>query len=83
MPKRDRIFRFRLDEDEDRRFRQLAEERGVDRAELIREALGLDGAKVSSLPAAATPKKKADPKKEPGRAGIEELAARMAREKKK
>lgn len=79
---RDRVFRFRISEAEDKRFRQLAADRGVDRAELIREALGLNGGEASSLPAPAT-SEKPDPKKEPGVAGITELAERMARKRRK
>lgn len=80
---REKIFRFRLDDDEDRRFRQLAAARGVDRADLIRESLGLDVDDSTPASNGDKPANKPDPKKEPGAAGISELADRMEKTRSK
>jgi hypothetical protein len=74
-------FRFRISPAEDRRFRQLARERGVHRVELIREALGLNLIEGSPLPPAAVPADRPDPKTEPGAAAMVEVAERIQRKK--
>lgn len=80
---KDTFCKFRLSSEQKARIKQMATDRGLSEGELILRTLGLEGAEPSSLPAPATDGKKADPKKEPGRAGIEELAGRMAKGKRK
>jgi hypothetical protein len=72
-------FRFRISPAEDVRFRALAKERGVGRAELIREALGL--AFAQPTPPAVVPADRPDPKTEPGAAAMVEVAERIQRKK--
>jgi hypothetical protein len=78
---RSRTFRFRISPREDRRFRVLAAERGVDRAELIREVLGLNLVEGAPPPPAAVPADRPDPKTEPGAAAMVEVAERIQRKK--
>jgi len=80
---KDTFCKFRLSSAQKAQIKQMATDRDLSEGELILRALGLEGGDPSSLPAAATDGRKADPKKEPGRAGIEELAGRMAKGKKK
>ncbi|HEX7246405.1 MAG TPA: hypothetical protein VF245_12670 [Solirubrobacterales bacterium] len=79
---KDTNFKFRLSEKQKADLKRLAEERGLSAGELILRALGLEGDEGGTLPAAATGSAP-DPKKEPGAAGIAELADRMARKRRK
>lgn len=80
---KDTFCKFRLSTEQKAQIKQMAADRGLSEGELILRALGLEGAEASSLPAPATSKERPDPKKEPGRAGIQELAERMAKGKRK
>jgi hypothetical protein len=80
---RSEVFRFRLTPEEQDRLAREAADAGLSKADLIRRALGWDGrAQPTASPAAAIPPpvpkgKAADPKREPGKAAIEELAKRI------
>jgi len=78
---KDTNFKFRLSEKQKADLKRLADERGLSAGELILRSLGLEGDEAT-LPAAA-PGSTPDPKKEPGAAGIAELADRMARKRRK
>lgn len=81
-PVKDTTCKFRLSADQKAKIKQMAADRGLSEGELILAALGLEG-EASSLPAAATPADRPDPKKEPGAAAITELAERVARKRRK
>jgi len=75
-------FRFRISPAEDRRFHELARNRGVKRAELIREVLGLEAPPDSPAPlppAAVGSAARPDPKSEPGASAVLEIADRIQR----
>lgn len=82
---RTKVFRFRINDAEDERFRRLAKERGVERADLIREVLGLalGSSSDTPLPPAAVPAARPDPKSEPGAAALTEVAERIQRKRAK
>lgn len=88
MSRREEIFRFRLNEEEQARLGREAAERGLSKADRIREALGWDRRAEPKAPLATTGAvaavvgkpptgKPADPEREPGKAAIEELAQRI------
>lgn len=80
---KDTFCKFRLSSEQKAKIKQMAADRGLSEGELILHTLGLEGdGEASSLPAPATPKPP-DPKKEPGAAGITELADRIARKGRK
>ncbi len=81
-----KFFKFRISDEEQARLLAEAEERGITRADRIREALGWDRASAPVLPTSQRtkdaivkppPGPPADPDKEPGKAAIEELAKRI------
>lgn len=85
--KRSEVYRFRLTPGERDRLEQETAERGLtSKADRIREALGWEGRASNPAPPAAVAAviaeppadaPSADPAREPGKAGIEELAKRI------
>lgn len=73
---KDTFCKFRLSTEHKTKLKQMAAAQGLSEGELILRALGFVG-ETSRL--ANTP----DPKKEPGAAGIQELANRMANKRRK
>jgi hypothetical protein len=81
---KDTTCKFRLSSEQKAKIKQLAADRGLSEGELILQALGLEGdPEASSLPAAATPADRPDPKKEPGAAALLEVADRVQRKRRK
>lgn len=86
--KREAIFRFRITAQEAERLDSEATERGITKADLIREALGwkkAEKAPRSARPAPLAPtqpaEKPIDPARQPGLAAIQELAQRLGGKK--
>lgn len=82
---RDEVYRFRLTADEQKRLSREADQKGISKADLIRDALGWtrtaksapSTAAVRDLAQKAPAKKPVDREAEPGKAAIEELAQRI------
>lgn len=72
------FFKFRLSKEDKERLKKMAKDAGFkETSEFVRDRLGLKGDRPA--PSSSRP----DPKKEPGAAGITELADRIGRRKKK
>lgn len=79
---RSRVYRFRLYDEEAERLDREARERGLSKADLIRAALGWDkvdrGPRSTPAPITAPPRTPAvDPERQPGLAGIQQIAERL------
>lgn len=83
---RSEVYRFRLTPEEQKRLEGEAQERGITKADRIREALGWDrhsapvmepSERTKDAIGAPTQGPPADPAKQPGKAAIEELAKRI------
>lgn len=79
---RDSVFRFRLTAEEAERLENEASERGVTKADRIREALGWGRSERARPTAKPRPRPKrekptVDPNQHPGLAAMQELAKRL------